>query len=103
MSHVTCHMPHVTYHVSHFLLVCCYEKKCKKKLYIYFFRGQFGGPSWWRVCYQRGLPRLVNIVSLFGQEEGNKVKYSHLPERTAKGKGLYFTVHPQLGPNTDKL
>ena len=29
---------------------------CKKKI------GQSGGASRWRVCYQRGLPRLVDLV-----------------------------------------
>ena len=29
-------------------------------LFIYlFFFGQSGEAYWWRVCYQRGLPRLV--------------------------------------------
>ena len=41
VSHVTCHVSPVTCHVSF------------KKI------GQSGGASRWRVCYQRGLPRLV--------------------------------------------
>ena len=28
---------------------------------IYNKNWQSGGASWWRVCYQRGLPRLVEI------------------------------------------
>ena len=50
MSHVTCHMSRVTCHMS---CVTCI---------IYFlllFFGQSGEASRWRVCYQRGLPRLV--------------------------------------------
>ena len=47
MSHVMCHVSCVTCHVS----------------YIYFFLLQNGGASWWRVCYQRGRPRLVFINS----------------------------------------
>ena len=43
VSHVTCHMSGVTLHVSL----------------------QRGGASWWRVCYQRGLPRLVYFPLLF--------------------------------------
>ena len=27
---------------------------------IIFLIGQSGGASWWRVCYQRGLPRLFS-------------------------------------------
>ena len=50
---VPCRMSHVTYHMSHVT--------CKMS--------QSGGASWWRVCYQRGLLRLVfqstnNIVNL---------------------------------------
>ena len=42
MSRVTCHMSHVTIFFSFF-----------------FFFGQSGETYRWRVCYQRGLPRLV--------------------------------------------
>ena len=56
MSHVTCHMSHVTYHVSG---VAC-QVSCVKFLFYFFFLGQSGEASWWRVCYQRGLFRLVS-------------------------------------------
>ena len=55
LSRVTCHVSRVTCHVS--LVTCqmffcfCYYPK-KKNL-------QSGGARRWRVCYQRGLPRLV--------------------------------------------
>ena len=46
MSHVMCHVSHVTY----------------INIFIYFiFFGQRGEAYRWRVCYQRGLPRLVLI------------------------------------------
>ena len=45
VSRVTCHMSHVTCQVS--------QKKKKKKM------EKSGGASRLRVCYQRGLPRLV--------------------------------------------
>ena len=48
VSHVTCHMSHVKCHMSDFFLV----------LLIFFF-GQNREASQGRVCYQRGLPRLV--------------------------------------------
>ena len=59
MSHVTCHvsrhvsrqMSHVTCHVSHITII------------IIFFFAQSGEAYRWRVCYQRGLPRLVSSVS----------------------------------------
>ena len=52
MLRVTCQVSGVTCHVSQFYL---------------FFGGreQSGGTSWWRVCYQPGLPRLVLIRNNF--------------------------------------
>ena len=49
------------------------------------------------------------IVSVLGRDEGYTVKYNPLPEGVPEGearanswsKGLYLTVHPELGPNTD--
>ena len=73
MSCVTCHMSRVTCHVSP---VTCHLSPvtCKKIIFQHFnslfliFKfflrkqkiGQSGGASRWRVCYQRGLPRLVS-------------------------------------------
>ena len=54
MSRVMCHVSRVTCHMS------------KKKLHFFFLRkknGQSGGASRWRVCYQRGLPRLVYLLT----------------------------------------
>ena len=57
MSHVMCHVSHVTCHVS---CVTCHNFFY---LFFYFFIfGQSGEAYRWRVCYQRGLPRLVFIV-----------------------------------------
>ena len=53
LSHVTCHMSHVMCHMSH--VTCHMSKNC---LFSSSFR-QCGETSWWRVCYQRGLTRLV--------------------------------------------
>ena len=52
MSCVTCHMSHVMCHMSR---VTC------KIFFLLIFFGQSGESSRWRVCYQRGLPRLVSI------------------------------------------
>ena len=72
MSHVMCHVSRVTCHMSrvtcHLSPVTCQKMifltfnffssfLCKKKI------GQSGGASRWRVCYQRGLPRLVLYLS----------------------------------------
>ena len=60
MSHVTCHMSYITCHMSH-VKFCV--SLVKKNIYIllFFFIQQCGGVSWWRVCYQQGLP----LSSLF--------------------------------------
>ena len=47
----TCHVLHVTCHMSHVLFLFC----------LIFF-GQSGEASQWRVCYQFDLPHLVYIV-----------------------------------------
>ena len=31
----------------------------------FIFLGQSGGASWWRICYERGLPPLVVLVAPF--------------------------------------
>ena len=54
MSHVTCHVSRVTSHMSH---VTCHMSHLF--IYFIFFFGQSCGAYRWRVCYQRGLPRLV--------------------------------------------
>ena len=45
LFYVMCHVLHVMSHMSHF----------------FFFLGQLGEVYRWRVCYQRGLPRLVYL------------------------------------------
>ena len=54
MSRVTYHVSHVTCHVSH---VMCHMSQLLLLLYIFF--KQSVEVYRWRVCYQRGLPRLV--------------------------------------------
>ena len=54
---VTCHVSHVRCHVSG---VRCHVS-CVTCIIIIFF-GKSGGASRWRVCYQRGPPRLVLYV-----------------------------------------
>ena len=51
VSRVTCHVSRVTYLVSH-----VWGHMSQKKIYFLYSVGA----SWWRVCYQRGLPRLVS-------------------------------------------
>ena len=55
VSCVTCHVSNVTYHLPH-------VNRHLSPVTFHFFWGKKmknGGASWWRVCYQRGLPRLV--------------------------------------------
>ena len=60
MSCVTCHMSHVRCHMSG---VTCFRKS--------------GGGSRWRVCYHRGLPRLVYLIQeQFGGHEATFI-YSY--------------------------
>ena len=53
MSRVTCQVSRVTCHVSHVIFL------------FYFLGGQSGEAYRWRVCYQRGLPRLVKTETNF--------------------------------------
>ena len=46
---VMCHVSRITCHMSHVIFF----------IFLYFFFGQSGESYLWRVCYQRGLPRLV--------------------------------------------
>ena len=62
VSHITCHGLRVTCHVSPVTCqnIFLHKKNLKRKLKNhFFFIVQSGGAGWWRVCYQRGLPRLV--------------------------------------------
>ena len=81
MSPVTCHMSHVTCHMS---------------LFFYFFLLS-GETSWWRVCYQRGLPRLVSLMapSSWTQTLPDIVKiYTNLfLQQECK---VYIVLHKQL-------
>ena len=54
---------------------------------------------------------LTDIVSVLGREEGSMVKYTlrlkefprAKPTGTSEGGGEYWTVYPELSPNTDIL
>ena len=84
MSHVMCHVSGVRCHVSG---VTCQVSRVRfhvsgvtcHNFFSFFFFGQSGGTSRWRVCYQRGLPRLVYILLstkfLFSKLQCNVVKF----------------------------
>ena len=54
----------------------------------FFFFLQFGGASWWRVCYQQGLPRLDFTV----QDFTFKI-YDESPLFNIFGEGLFVWLH----------
>ena len=56
LSHVRCHMSCVTCHVSP---VTCNLSHVTCHIFLLLFSLQSGEASQGRVCYQRGLPRLV--------------------------------------------
>ena len=60
VSPVMCHLSRVTCHLSHVNIFFFFFFFTQKKLENYPLKkiGQNGGASRWRVCYQRGLPRL---------------------------------------------
>ena len=77
MSRVMCHMSRVTCQLSH---VTC-------------FFGQSGLAFWWRVYYQRGLPRLVFFnPSLIAYAQFNLVKISLLLFSAVQFGLAYFSV-----------
>ena len=67
MSRVTCHVSRVTCQVSGVRWQVSFVRWCV--LFCLFLILQSGGASRWRVCYQRGLPRLV-FTDLESQQPG---------------------------------
>ena len=69
MSYVMCH---VTRQVSHVM--------CHMSHVIFFFFRQSGEAYRWRVCYQRGLPRLVTQgIPIAGKVIHSKLAWVRLP------------------------
>ena len=60
VSRVTCHVSCVTCHVSHVIFFC-------------LFFGQSGEAYRWRVCYQRGLLRLVTKNTCACSRENSQI------------------------------
>ena len=61
MSYVMCYVSRVTFHVSP---VTCHLSRVTNHMFFFVFFslkkiGQSGGARRWRVCYQQGLPRVV--------------------------------------------
>ena len=61
-------MSHVTYHVSR--VMCHVSRVTCHMSHIYIFFLQSGEISRWRLCYQRGLPRLVSSRKGFPKSLG---------------------------------
>ena len=106
VSRVSCHLSHVTCHVSpvmcHLPCVTCHLSHKRKINFFYLKKkkktsfkkiGQCGGASQGRVCYQRGLPRLVlkTVEILLGRDTIDPD--SILPEKgLGKGDKSFFEV-----------
>ena len=85
LSRVTCHVSRVT--------VTCHVSHGEKK------SGQSGKAFRWRVCYQRGLPRLVSmskhLVFDFHQEKlscNADIKMPYCIQLPLLKKQLYFNI-----------
>ena len=86
VSHVTCHMSRVTSHMSLFFSS------------FFSFFGQSGRAYWWRVCYQRGLPRLVYC----GEASHWRVRYQRsLPSAASQWfcNGSVYTEPSEIHTN----
>ena len=87
MSGVRCHVSRVTCHVSRVM--------CHIFIFFYMFL-QRGEISWWRVCYQRGLPRLVlecvNVEASRSYECSHSLSFSCPMARTATYRNSTVTV-----------
>ena len=62
VSSVMCHVSRVTSHLSHLYILFFILFLNVKNFYLYILKKKSWtsvGASQWRVCYQRGLPRLV--------------------------------------------
>ena len=57
VSHVMCHVSCVRCQVS-----CVTCQVSLFSIFFSLFSGLSGGASWWEVCYEQGLPRLVSII-----------------------------------------
>jgi hypothetical protein len=86
VSHVTCHVSRVTCHVSR---VTCHMSRVTCHVFFFFFFnffffffffGKSGEAYRGRVCYQRGLPRLVFL------DQGSAKEKATPSERIRKGE-----------------
>ena len=89
MSHVTCHVSCVTCHVSR---VTCHMSRVT--FFIFYFFGQCGEAYRWRVCYQRGVPRLVflemaplsqTVADVRELGDGGGAGHGHIPVSAGDG------------------
>ena len=93
MSDVTCHLSHVF--LFYFFSYDKYLKKISLKKY-----GQSGGASWWRVCYQLGILRLVSKTNTNLKENlKERLKYAffkapqHQPIKTQHNTTQQKALH----------
>ena len=100
MSSVMCHVSRVTCHLSH---VTCAFLFC---FFVCLFFGQSGETYWWRVCYQRGLPRLFFIVfslALLSNDQFQASHWSSLPSSPFFFGSPNFFFDPRQKKNSPSL
>ena len=83
MLHVTCQVSHVKCHMS--------RVTCHMWRFFFFFFWQSGGASRWRVCYQRGLPRLVIYICSVTPSFQAKYNYYSVDDWNLKRTLIWFT------------
>ena len=97
MSDITCYVSHVRCHVSG---VTCQVSCVTFSFFLFFlllFEGS-GGTSCWRVCYQRGLPRLV-----FNDLRNILQVWKHLNISQTYLKLTWYFRHPKQENTTEKI
>ena len=88
-----CHVSRVTYHVS--CVTCHVSPVMCQHIFL-----QSGGASWWRVCYQWGLPHQVLIDSLIHSVTySSKYSSTKLYSKTARAMELTFLEKVYLPPH----
>ena len=91
VSDVVCHVSHVTCHMSHVTII-----------YIFIYFGQSGEVYRWRVCYQRGLPRLVITLDPNTSKRLRKHIKATKADKSCTHTNKYTEVHKSI-QNHEKL
>ena len=89
---ISLHVPHVLCHMSH--------AACKNVIFLLIFFSQSGGAIWQRVCYRRGLPRVVfrkmsqNVLGLIKKGQSRKLWFLPINHLWSVKLDVLFTALP---------